>query len=130
MTGARPLLATERAALIMQLVPYLWELGEVSVADAAAAFDVSPEQMREMVEKLTVIGRPGDGGYWQLPNDLFDIDWDLLDQQDRIALTHPVGLERAPDVALYQDAQSALRDAGDYARAWQLHRFGAATHPA
>ncbi|MCC4907429.1 YafY family protein [Microbacterium sp. cx-59] len=96
MSAPRPLLATERAALIMQLVPYLLELGEVSVADAAAAFEVAPEQMREMVEKLTVIGRPGDGGYWQLPNDLFDIDWDLLDQQDRIALTHTVGLERAP----------------------------------
>lgn len=96
MSAPRPLLATERAALIMQLVPYLLELGEVSIADAAAAFDVSSEQMREMVEKLTVIGRPGDGGYWQLPNDLFDIDWDLLDQQDRIALTHTVGLERAP----------------------------------
>jgi len=96
MSANRPLLATERAALIMQLVPFLLERGEVSVVDAAAAFDVSAAQMREMVEKLTVIGRPGDGGYWQLPNDLFDIDWDLLDQQDRIALTHTVGLERAP----------------------------------
>ncbi|MDF2491672.1 MAG: hypothetical protein K0Q58_250 [Microbacterium sp.] len=96
MSAARTLLATERAALIMQLVPYLLERGEVSVDEAAAAFDVSPRQMREMVERLTVIGRPGDGGYWQLPNDLFDIDWDLLDQQDRIALTHTVGLERAP----------------------------------
>lgn len=96
MSAPRALLATERAALIMQLVPYLLERGEVTVDDAAAAFDVSPTQMREMVEKLTVIGRPGDGGYWQLPHDLFDIDWDLLDQQDRIALTHTVGLERAP----------------------------------
>jgi proteasome accessory factor C len=96
MNAARHLPATERAALIMQLVPYLLERGDVSVSEAAAAFEVSPEQMREMVEKLTVIGRPGDGGYWQLPNDLFDIDWDLLDAQDRIALTHTVGLERAP----------------------------------
>ncbi|WP_159498828.1 YafY family protein [Microbacterium sp. 18062] len=92
----RTLLATERAALIMQLVPYLLERGDVPVAEAAAAFDVSAAQMREMVEKLTVIGRPGEGGYWQLPNDLFDIDWDLLDQQGRISLTHTVGLERAP----------------------------------
>lgn len=96
MTAARPLVATERAALIMQLVPFLLERGEVSVTEAAAAFEVTPAQMREMVEKLTVIGRPGDGGFWQLPNDLFDIDWDLLDGQDRIALTHTVGLERTP----------------------------------
>ena len=96
MSAGRPLLATDRAALIMQLVPYLVEHGEVSVAQAAADFDVTPAQMRQMVERLTVIGRPGDSGFWQLPHDLFDIDWDLLDTQDRIALTQTVGLEQAP----------------------------------
>lgn len=96
MSADRPLIATDRAALIMQLVPYLVEQGEVSVAEAAADFDVTPAQMRKMVERLTVIGRPGDGGFWQLPHDLFDIDWDLLDTQDRIALTQTVGLEQAP----------------------------------
>ncbi|MGP3536772.1 helix-turn-helix transcriptional regulator [Microbacterium sp. RD1] len=96
MTPARPLLATDRAALMLQLVPYLVGKGEVSVAEAADEFDVTPEQMRGMVEKLTVIGLPGDGGFWQLPHDLFDIDWDLLDQRDLISITHTVGLERAP----------------------------------
>lgn len=94
--SARPLLATDRAALILQLVPYLVGKGEVSVAEAAAEFEVSPDQMREMVEKLTVIGLPGDGGFWQLPHELFDIDWDLLDERDVISITHTVGLERAP----------------------------------
>jgi proteasome accessory factor C len=92
----RPVLATERAALMLQLVPYLINKGEVSLAEAAADFDVSIEQMRAMVEKLTVIGRPGESGYWQMANDLFDIDWDLLDEQDRIVLTNAVGLEHAP----------------------------------
>ncbi|WP_417562445.1 helix-turn-helix transcriptional regulator [Microbacterium sp.] len=96
MSARRPVLATDRAALMLQLVPYLINLGEVSVADAAADFDVTPAQMREMVEMLTMIGRPGDRGYWQLPNDLFDIDWDLLDEQERIVITHTVGLEEAP----------------------------------
>nr|WP_206686636.1 MULTISPECIES: WYL domain-containing protein [Microbacterium] len=90
------MLATDRAAIILQLVPYLIGKGEVSVAEAADEFDVTPEQMRAMVEKLTVIGLPGDGGFWQMANDLFDIDWDLLDQQDLISITNPVGLERAP----------------------------------
>lgn len=94
--SARPLLATDRAALILQLVPYLIGKGEVSVAEAADEFDVTPEQMRAMVEKLTVIGLPGDGGFWQLPNDLFDIDWDLFERQDIIVITNSVGLERAP----------------------------------
>ena len=92
----RPLVATDRAALILQLVPYLIGKGEVSVAEAAADFDVSVDQMRGMVEKLTVIGLPGDGGFWQMANDLFDIDWDLLDEQDLIVITNAVGLERTP----------------------------------
>lgn len=94
--SARPQLATDRAALMLQLVPYLVGKGEVSVLEAAETFDVTPGQMRAMVQKLTVIGLPGDQGFWQMSNDLFDIDWDLLDQQDRIVITNTVGLERAP----------------------------------
>lgn len=96
MSARRPLVATDRAALMLQLVPYLIGKGEVSIAEAADEFDVTPDQMRTMVEKLTVIGLPGDGGYWQMANDLFDIDWDLLDQRDLIVITNSVGLERAP----------------------------------
>ncbi len=92
----KPLLATDRAALILQLVPYLIGKGEVSLTEAADEFDVTVEQMRAMVEKLTVIGLPGDGGFWQMANDLFDIDWDLLDAQDLIVITNTVGLERTP----------------------------------
>ena len=96
MNAQRPLVATDRAALMLQLVPYLIGKGEVPVAEAAAEFDVTPAQMREMVEKLTVIGLPGDGGFWQLPHELFDIDWDLLDERDIISITNTVGLEREP----------------------------------
>ena len=92
----KPLVATDRAALILQLVPYLIGKGEVLVAEAAAEFDVSESEMRGMVEKLTVIGLPGDGGFWQMANDLFDIDWDLLDEHGVISITNTVGLERTP----------------------------------
>ncbi len=92
----RPLLATDRAALILQLVPYLIGEGEVSVTEAATEFEVSPQQMRDIVRSLTVIGLPGDSGYWQMAHELFDIDWDLLDEQDRIVITNAVGLERSP----------------------------------
>jgi proteasome accessory factor C len=104
MTARRPLVATDRAALMLQLVPYLIGKGEVSVAEAADEFDVTPDQMRSMVEKLTVIGLPGDGGYWQMANDLFDIDWDLLDQRDLIVITNSVGLERAPKLTAREAA--------------------------
>jgi proteasome accessory factor C len=104
MTVRRSLVATDRAALMLQLVPYLIGKGEVSVAEAADEFDVSPDQMRSMVEKLTVIGLPGDGGYWQMANDLFDIDWDLLDQRDLIVITNSVGLERSPKLTAREAA--------------------------
>jgi proteasome accessory factor C len=94
--SGQPMVATDRASLILQLVPYLISKGEVSVAEAAADFDVSVAEMRGMVEKLTVIGLPGDGGFWQMANDLFDIDWDLLDEQDMISITNAVALERTP----------------------------------
>ncbi len=104
MTARRSLVATDRAALMLQLVPYLIGKGEVSIAEAADEFDVTPDQMRAMVEKLTVIGLPGDGGYWQMANDLFDIDWDLLDQRDLIVITNSVGLERAPKLTAREAA--------------------------
>ncbi len=97
-------LATERAALILQLVPYLVGKGEVSIAEAADEFDVTPDEMRAMVQKLTVIGRPGDGGFWQMANDLFDIDWDLLEQQDIVVITNSVGLERSPKLTAREAA--------------------------
>lgn len=102
--SARPLIATDRAALMLQLVPYLVGKGEVSIAEAADEFDVTPDQMRAMVEKLTVIGLPGDGGFWQLPHDLFDINWDLLDERDLIVITNTVGLERSPKLSAREAA--------------------------
>ena len=104
MNGARPLLGADRAALILQLVPYLIGKGEVSLAEAADEFDVTTAQMRSMVEKLTVIGLPGDSGFWQMANDLFDIDWDLLDERDLIVITNAVGLERTPRLSAREAA--------------------------
>ncbi|WP_243074711.1 YafY family protein [Microbacterium sp. SS28] len=104
MSERRPLIATDRAAIMLQLVPYLLGKGEVSVAEAADEFEVSAAQMREMVEKLTVIGLPGDSGFWQMPNELFDIDWDLLTQQDLIVITNSVGLERSPKLTAREAA--------------------------
>ncbi len=90
------MLAPDRAKLYLTLVPYLAERGEVTVAEAAADFGVTPVEMRRMVEKLTVMGLPGESGFWQLDQDLFDINWDLLDTEDIIELTNTVALRRAP----------------------------------
>ncbi|WP_309129205.1 WYL domain-containing protein [Microbacterium sp.] len=94
--SSQPLLAADRVRLYLTLVPYLIERGQVTLDEAAADFDVSPAEMRSMVEKLTVIGLPGDSGYWQLPQEMFDIDWDLLDEHDVIEITNDVALRRVP----------------------------------
>lgn len=93
---AGTLLAPDRVRLYLSLVPYLAERGQVSVAEAAADFDVTEATMRTMVQKLTVIGLPGEDGYWQLDQDLFNINWDLLEHEDVIELTNTVALRRAP----------------------------------
>ena len=96
MSRTQPLLAADRVRLYLTLVPYLIERGQVTLDEAAADFDVTPAEMRGMVEKLTVIGLPGDSGYWQLPQEMFDIDWDLLDEHDVIEITNDVALRRVP----------------------------------
>lgn len=93
---SKPLLATDRVRAYLTLVPYLLERGQVSLEEAAAEFDITVADMRAMVEKLTVIGLPGDSGYWQQPHELFDINWDLLDQDGVIEITNDVGLRRVP----------------------------------
>ncbi|WP_449408221.1 helix-turn-helix transcriptional regulator [Microbacterium maritypicum] len=93
---AKPLLAADRVRLYLTLVPYLLEHGQVSLSEAASEFGVTPREMRQMVEKLTVIGLPGDSGYWQQPQEMFDINWDLLEQEDVIEITNDVALRRVP----------------------------------
>lgn len=92
----KPLLAADRVRAYLTLVPYLLERGQVSLEEAAREFAVSTTDMRGMIEKLTVIGLPGDSGYWQQPHELFDINWDLLDDEDVIEITNDVGLRRVP----------------------------------
>lgn len=91
----RPLLAGDRLTLMLTLVPYLIEKGPVSVADAAADFGVSSSEMRRGVEVIAVSGVPGDGGLY-LHNDLFDIDWDALEERDEIILLTHVAIDRSP----------------------------------
>lgn len=75
--------AGDKLALLLGLVPYLIDEVRVSVAEAAAQFDVSPEHMRTLVAYLTGTGEPGPDGLY-LPQGLFDIDWDDFEQRDVI----------------------------------------------
>ena len=91
----RTMLVGDRLVLMLTLVPYLIEKGEVGIAEAAADFGVSPVEMRRSVEILAVSGIPGDGGFY-MPNDLFDIDWDALEDREEIVLLSHVAIDRTP----------------------------------
>ncbi|GGA56355.1 protein pafC [Pseudoclavibacter endophyticus] len=89
----------ERLALLVSLVPYLHALGEpVSVTDAAAHFDVPERQIRGAVKQIAVSGQPGESGTYQ-DLDLFDIDWDALENDDEIVVTRFVALEQPPNLS-------------------------------
>jgi len=95
MSEREPLQGRDKLALLLSLVPYLMEHGQVSVSDAAAYFGLEPEQIREAVRLIAVSGVPGETDAYQ-PDDLFDIDWDLFLDRDEIVLTHLVVLDDSP----------------------------------
>ena len=81
----------ERVRIYLTLVPWLLERADVTVADAAAEFGVTPAELRKMLATLSMVGEPTAGFY---SGEMFDIDWDALDGHDTIRLTHTVGVER------------------------------------
>ena len=101
--SARPLQAQDKLAFLLSLVPYLIDHEEVSVADAAAHFGVTEEEMRKAVELIAVSGLPGDSDAY-LPGDLFDINWDEFEENDRIVLTHSVAIDESPRLSAREAA--------------------------
>ncbi|MFC5930993.1 WYL domain-containing protein [Cryobacterium melibiosiphilum] len=85
----------DRLAFLLALVPYLQDHDTVSVTDVAAHFDVTPERVRDAVTLIAVSGVPGATNQYQ-HGDLFDIQWDEFELNDRIVLTHLVGIDDAP----------------------------------
>jgi proteasome accessory factor C len=90
-----PMLAQDKLAFLLSLVPYLMDHERVSVADAAAHFAVTPEQIRDAVRLIAVSGVPGETQQYQ-HGDLFDIAWDAFEDRDEIILTHLVAIDDSP----------------------------------
>ncbi|GAA2594369.1 WYL domain-containing protein [Winogradskya consettensis] len=85
----------DRLGRLLNLVPYLLARPGIEVAEAAADFHVSVQQLREDLELLWVCGLPGYG-----PGDLIDMALD----GDRVTITYDAGIDRPlrlnPDEAL------------------------------
>ena len=80
---ASPLKAQDKLAFLLALVPYLIDQVRVTVAEAAAHFGTSADDMRKAVMLIAMSGTPGaDGTYTH--ETLFVIDWDDFDDRDII----------------------------------------------
>lgn len=87
--------ATDNLMLLLALVPYVLDKGEVSVADAARQFSRSEEDIVEAVRLIACAGIPGENlAYSHL--DLFDIDWDLFEEQRLITFWNTVAIDHSP----------------------------------
>ena len=77
---------SDRLTRLLALVPYLLQRPDVRLADAAADFDVTEQQLRKDLELLWMCGLPGYG-----PGDLIDLSWA---EDDTISVTHDAGMSR------------------------------------
>lgn len=87
--------ATDNLMLLLALVPFVLDRGEVSVTEAAAQFHRSESDIVKAVHLIACAGVPGENlAYSHL--DLFDIDWDLLETQGTITFWNTVAIDHAP----------------------------------
>jgi proteasome accessory factor C len=77
--------ALGRLPRLLALVPYLLQHPGVRVAEVAALFEVTEQQLRKDLELLWVCGLPGHG-----PGDLIDLEF----EGDTITLSEPAGVTR------------------------------------
>lgn len=90
--------ASERVVMLLSLVGFLRERNGISVAELATRFDVSEAEVRSLVGFLGTAGVPGDTMSYQ-HEDLFDIDWEALNDRDEVWLTQVVAVDDAPRFA-------------------------------
>ncbi len=97
-----PVQVRDKLAFLISLVPWLLDNDRVTVAEAAAHFDVDEKQIRDAVTLVAMSGIPGETAAY-LPGDLFDIDWDAFDRGE-IAITHHVAIDEAPRLSAREAA--------------------------
>jgi len=95
MTAQEPRLAADKLTFLLSLVPYLIDHDTVSVAEVAERFGVSADRVRASVRLIAMSGIPGETSQYQ-HGDLFDIQWDEFEENDRIVLTHLVAIDDSP----------------------------------
>jgi proteasome accessory factor C len=87
--------ATDNLMLLLALVPFVLDRGEVSVAEAAQQFERSEDDIIRSVLLIACAGIPGENlAYSHL--DLFDIDWELFEKERVITFWNTVAIDHQP----------------------------------
>lgn len=97
------LTASDRVVLLLALIPYLQDHGPTSILELAEAFDVEAKTLRNLAEFLGTAGVPGETQTYQ-HEDLFDIDWNALEQDDVLSLVRVVAVDDTPRFAAAETA--------------------------
>jgi proteasome accessory factor C len=122
--NARPNGAREQVSRLLALVPYLQTRSDVSLAQAAADFGVSADQIRKDLKVLWMCGLPG-----LTPDKMIDVDFEAIeDDPDGVVridnaeyLARPVRLGSSEASALIV-ALRALREGSPEASAEAIDR--------
>ncbi|MEJ6489278.1 WYL domain-containing protein [Leucobacter sp. USCH14] len=99
----KQVLAPERVTFLLSLVAYLRDVGAATVTELSERFSMPPNLVRGLVRFLGTAGVPGETLNYQ-HEDLFDIDWDALEQRDLVSLTRTVAVDDAPRFAPMETA--------------------------
>ncbi|KAB1658328.1 helix-turn-helix transcriptional regulator [Pseudoclavibacter sp. CFCC 11306] len=83
--------AMQRLGFALVLVPWVVANPGATVESISEWFDVPAEQVRDTVRMLPLVGVPGDSAAYD-PGNLFDIDYDDFELNDRVTITNSVGL--------------------------------------
>lgn len=95
MTRKTTLLTGDKITLMLSLIPYLLENGATPIAKLAHHFNVDAPTVRSIIRFFGTAGIPGDTATYQ-HEDLFDIDWDALDERDEAVLIRTVVVDEHP----------------------------------
>lgn len=93
----------DRVVLLLSLVSYLQENGPTTITELAERFEVKPDMLRTLVRFLGMAGVPGETQTYQ-HEDLFDLDWDALEQHDTVSLTRVVAVDDTPRFSAVESA--------------------------
>lgn len=100
--------ARDRLNLFLAIVPFVLGRGVTNVQDIADHFDVKPERVREAISAIACDGGAGEARL-NFDTELFNIDWDLYEDDETVVLTVAEAL-RAP--APFANRQKAMFLAG------------------